>query len=222
MKMGITGWRGFIGSHLKDKIENPILFQGDLRNLEDVKLFTKDCDRIYHVAGKNREGEGDILANNLVATGNLILASKLQDANPEIIFLSSKQAIWNPNSEYGLTKMIEEGIVRKARRWCIFRVPNVFGAGGKPFYNSVIATFTYQLAHKQAVTINNPDETREFIFVEDLVNRLLSPHFFRHMNIKGEKMSVGKIYEFLTTRLGDHPKLKECLEYYQEVDNVSP
>lgn len=215
MKIGITGWQGFIGSYLKDRIENPILFQGDMRNLEEVKIFTQKCDRIYHVAGKNRECEGDLLRNNLVATGNLILSLKLQNISPEIVFTSSKYVEWSSTSEYGMTKLIEESIIKMAERWCIFRVPNVYGAGGRPFYNSVVATFAYQISHGQEVSINNPDDTREFIFVEDLITQLLNPQFLQFSIMTGEVMSIGEIYEYLTTRLGKHKNLKKCLDYYE-------
>jgi len=120
MKIGITGWRGFIGSHLAQRINSPVLFQGDMRNLDAVKEFVGQCDRIYHLAGKNRAGDGEILANNLVATGNLVLATKLLGARTEIVFASSKQVERNPNSEYGMCRLVEENTIRKARKWCIF------------------------------------------------------------------------------------------------------
>jgi len=215
MRIGITGWEGFIGSYLRKRLEDPILFQGDLRDLDKVKGFVKDCQRIYHLAGLNREKEGKILENNIHATGNLILASKLQN-NPEIVFPSSQQVEWNPDSEYGLTKSIEEEIVKRAKNWCIFRIPNVYGPGGKPFYNSVVATFTYQISHGQEVTISNSSDTREFIFVEDLVDELMNPRFSEYVHPKGEVMSIGEIHEYLTSRLGEHKKLKRCLDYYYD------
>ena len=219
MNIGITGWHGFIGSYLKEKIGNPILFQGDLRNLEEVKSFTKGCDRIYHLAGLNRENEGNILANNILSTGNLILSLKLQELNPEIIFLSSRQVEWNPCSEYGLTKLIEESIVKTAENKCIFRAPNVYGVGGKPFYNSVVATFAYQVAHGQEVTINDPLATREFVFVEDLVDSLVRYKFYKHRRryicVRGEIMTIGEVYEYLTSRLGEHENLKKSLDYWE-------
>lgn len=220
MRIGITGWRGFIGSHLARKIENPVLFDGDIRNLGEVKEFVGQCDRIYHLAGKNRVEEGQILANNLVSTGNLVLATKLTGVNTEIVFASSKQVEWNPGSEYGLTKMIEERIVRNAAKWTIFRVPNVYGPGGKPFYNSVVATFTYQIAYGLDVAISAPNTTREFVYIDDLVDALANPVLHRVVSVHGEVMSIKAIHEYLTTRLGEHEKLKRCLECYKEVKDV--
>jgi len=215
MKIGITGWRGFIGSHLSRCLNNPVLFQDDMRNLDAVKKFVGQCDRIYHLAGKNRAEDGEILANNLVSTGNLVLATKLLGARTEIVFASSKQVEWNPNSEYGTTKMIEENIIRKARKWCIFRIPNVYGPGCKPFHNSVVATFAYQIAHGESCTIQQPHTTREFVYIDDVVVALVEPVWYRVVKVAGEVMSIGEVYEYLTSKLGEHEKLKKCLDYYK-------
>jgi len=216
VKIGITGWKGFVGSRLAKRIDNPMLFQGDMRNLAAVKEFVGQCDKIYHLAGKNRAEDDQILANNLVATGNLVLATKLLEINPEIVFTSSEQVERNPNSEYGMTKMVEESIVRKAQKWSIFRIPNVYGPGCKPFYNSVVATFCYQVAHGLVVSANNPDATREFVYIDDLVDALLEPALHQIVKVSGEVMSIQTVHEYLTSRLGGHEKLKKCLDYYKE------
>ncbi|MBU2052459.1 NAD-dependent epimerase/dehydratase family protein [Patescibacteria group bacterium] len=215
MNIGITGWRGFIGSHLSKRIDDPVLFRGVMSNLEAVKEFMGKCDRIYHLAGKNRAEDGQILANNLVGTGNLVLATKLLGVNPEIVFASSKQVEWNQNSEYGITKMVEENIVRKTTKWCIFRIPNVYGPGCKPFYNSVVATFAHQLAHGETCTTHQPFATREFVYVDDVVDALVEPVLHRVVRVSGEVMSIKEVHELLTSRLGEHEKLKKCLDYYR-------
>ena len=216
MRVGITGAQGFIGSYLKRKIPKPEIFEGDLRDLEKVREFVKNCDRIYHLAGKNRGAPGEILKNNIISTGNLILAMKLENKYPSIIFSSTTQVEWSPDSEYGLTKYIEEEIVKKAKEWCIFRIPNVYGPGGKRFYNSVVATFTYQIANKLPVKIDHPETTREFIYIDEVVEKLITPKFGSCIRLGGETMSIKEIYEFLTSKLGDHKKLKKCLDYYKQ------
>lgn len=217
MKIGITGWKGFIGSHLSKRIDNPVLFQGDMRDLGAVKKFVGQCDRIYHLAGKNRAEEGEILANNLTGTGNLVLAAKLLGVNPEIVFASSKQVEWNPDSEYGMCKLVEEGIVRKARRWAIFRIPNVYGEGCRPNYNSVVATFCWQIANGIEVSVSNPETTREFVYIGDLVAALLNPEMYRVTGIiAGEVMSIREVHELLTIRLEEHEKLARTLNWYKE------
>lgn len=216
MRIGITGWRGFIGSHLAQKIDNPVLFQGNMLDLDAVEKFIGQCDRIYHLSGKNKTEDGRILANNLTSTGNLVLAAKLLGVNPEIVFASSNQVEWNPNSEYGMTKMIEESIVRKSRKWAIVRVPNVYGEGCRPNYNSVVATFCWQIAHGEPCTTIQPFATREFAHVEDVVSALLETVLYRVIRVTGEVMSIKKVHEFLTVRLGEHEKLAETLNWYKE------
>jgi len=198
-----------------------MLFQGDMRDMDTVKNFVGQCDRIYHIAGKNRADEGGILANNLVSTGNLVLAAKLLGKNVEIVFASSRQVEWNPDSEYGMTKMVEESIIRKARKWSILRIPNVYGEGCKPFYNSVVATFAYQIAHGESCTIQQPHTTREFVYIDDVVKALMEPLWYQVARVAGEVMSIREVYEYLTARLGEHEKLKKCLDWYKEAGNDS-
>lgn len=218
MKVGVTGAKGFIGSHLIKVLSSPIVFKGDLTKIEDVRQFVSSCDRIYHLAGKNRANEGEILKNNIISTSNLILSMRLEQKYPEIIFASSQQTIWNPDSEYGFTKLLEEEVVKNAKKWCIFRIPNVYGPGCKPFYNSVVATFCYQLSVGEKVTIHDKNEQREFIYVSDLVQKLLHPKFNSYISPSGEVLSIGEICSLLTERLGEHEKLKICFDSYKEVN----
>lgn len=199
---------------MASRLDDPNLFEGDLTNIDDVCDFVKSCDRIYHLAGKNRESVGKILKNNIIITSNLILALKIKDVDPEIIFASSQQVISSSNSEYGFVKALEEEIIKKANKWCIFRIPNVYGPGGRPFYNSVIATFCYQIARKESVTVHDPSSKREFIFIDDLIDQLLHPEFNAIISLNGEIMTVSEIKYLLTEGLGMHKKLEKCLSYY--------
>jgi UDP-2-acetamido-2,6-beta-L-arabino-hexul-4-ose reductase len=215
MKIGITGANGFVGGHLRKRIENPVIFKGDLKNVDKARNFVKKCDRIYHIAGKNRERLGEVLKNNILATANLIFAMKLEEKYPEIILTSSQQVITFPDLEYGFTKSIEEEIIKKTEKWCIYRIPNVYGPGAKPFYNSVVATFCHQIANNMPSTINEPQTKREFIYVDDLINELLCPEFNTIKSPKGEIISIGELYSLLTDKLGTHKKFEKTLNHYK-------
>ncbi len=143
---------------------------------------------------------------------------KLESKFPEIIFASSQQTIWNSDSEYGFTKTLEEEIIKKAKRWCIFQIPNVYGPGCKPFYNSVVATFCYQLSKGEELTIHDPNAQRNFIYIDDLIKELLLPEFNSYKIPNGEILTVGEICSFLTDRLGEHKNLKACFDYYRQVN----
>ncbi len=184
-------------------------------DLDSVIQFVNGCDRIYHLAGKNRAEKGEILKNNIVSTSNLVYAGMLKETPPEIIFSSSQQVLWGGLSEYGFAKAIEEEIIRRSKKWSIFRIPNVYGPGCRPFYNSVIATFSYQVARGLPVTITDPNAEREFIFIEDLVSDLLNPEFNSYKSPSGEILTVGDVYSLLTDRLGEHKKIEKNLQYYR-------
>jgi UDP-2-acetamido-2,6-beta-L-arabino-hexul-4-ose reductase len=218
-RIGVTGGKGFIGSYLVEALEDPIVFEGDLLSLNLTRDFVRRCDMIYHIAGKNREIPGVILHNNLVATGNLILSMILENYFPAIIFVSSSQVEWDSPSEYSLSKYIEEQIIRDAPHYCIYRVPNVYGPGARPYYNSVVATFCTQIAKGEKLTINDPNSEREFVYIDDLIYWLLKPEFnnFEYrIDVKGEVLSIGEIASFLTDRLGEHKRLEKTLNWYIE------
>lgn len=223
LKIGITGTGGFIGKsllrYLRSKELDPEVLTGNMTDISSVIPFVEKCGRIYHIAGKNREEYGDILKNNLVATGNLILSSFLKKKFPEIVFISSTQIEWNlVKSEYAFVKSIEEVMLAKViKKVCIYRVPNVYGPGSRPFYNSVVATLCYQAARGDELTINDPKSTREFIYIDDLIKQLMKPKFSSYKFVKGEIFSIGKIASFLTNARGAHKNLEKTLKYYEEV-----
>jgi len=212
--IGITGVEGFIGSHLSEKFDSYVGFAGDLTSLDDVRAFVSACDIIYHLAGKNREVSGDILKNNIVSTGNIVLACMLECVTPDIYFISSNQVMWNRDSEYALAKKIEEAIICQTYGWHIERIPNVYGPGARPNYNSVVANFCYNIATGKSLVINDPNVKREFIYVEDLVNNLGNVEFNTCKIHRGEILSIGEIASFLTFGLGTHEKLAKTLDYY--------
>lgn len=220
MQIGITGGGGFLGQALKQAIPQCIEPSGSLVDLAVARSFVRHCDRIYHLAGKNRDDPGKILANNLNATGNLVLGCILEEVDPDLVFASSTQVTTNPRQEYGFTKKIEEDIVKNVRRWQVVRIPNVYGPGGKPFYNSVIATFAWQIAHGEKPQLNDPEATREFIHVHEVVQELQRdlPNAVRSLH--GEVLSIGTVLEYMTTRKGEHARIAECVDYYRRTHEI--
>jgi len=232
MKIGITGANGFIGSHLCKKIKDPIVFKGNLLDFDAVKDFVKECDMIYHVAGKNREIEGVILKNNVLGTRNIIQSMIEQNHFPYLVFLSSTQIEWNSLSEYAISKKTEEDLIKSNldnHQYCIYRIPNVYGPGCKPFYNSVISTFCYQIAIGEELTINDSDSTREFIFIDDLVSQITGEERRgRFVRVWGEVMSIGQVVsallkeENITASESECINLQKTLEYYKRIHGIFP
>lgn len=214
LNIGITGFAGFIGSHLSNRIPKAMGFVGDLTDLVKVRNFIQHCDIIYHLASKHREEEGRIIKNNLVSTANLVYSINRYNPRIKLIFLSSTQTEWSRTSEFGLVKSVEESMVKEVEDWCIFRSPNVYGPYCKPFYNSVIATFCYQIAHNQLLTINDLNEVREFVYVLNLIEKLLSPIYGKVIRINGVRLSIGEIADILQSKEEDDLFLKKTLASY--------
>lgn len=182
-KIGITGQKGFIGSHLYNTLGlfpeefERVDFQNEYFEVE-TKLdeFTSQCDVIVHLAAMNRhESEQVIYETNVRLAQNLVESLKRTNATPHVLISSSTQE--ERGNLYGQSKREgREAIARWANEYdgkvTGLIIPNVFGAFGKPYYNSFIATFCYQLTHGETPNIANDGEVN-LIYVQELVTRII-------------------------------------------------
>jgi len=178
MNVGITGDKGFIGSHLKNYLnlqEAVTIVAFDrtyFESNEKMESFVDQCDVIIHLAGVNRSHDEDIIFNtNISLTQSLIQACLSSSSKPHILFSSSIQE--ERDNVYGRSKkecrLLLEEWAQKSRGSCSGMViPNVFGPFGKPFYNSVVATFCHQVVNGQKPTIIN-DSLLQLVYVNELV-----------------------------------------------------
>ncbi|MBW2964727.1 NAD(P)-dependent oxidoreductase [Candidatus Woesearchaeota archaeon] len=195
MKIGITGHRGFLGNYIlgrlkaNKKVSSVDGFDrpdDDLFDKESLKQFVKDKDVIIHLAALNRAEDMELLNVNLLGTFSLIEA--IAEANQEcrLVFASSfgvygksrkddlidEDFPAQPLSTYGFSKRFgEEMIAYKLKNYAILRISNIYGPGGRPFYNSVIATFVHLAKEGKPLTITGSGEqARDFVFVDDVVD----------------------------------------------------
>ena len=49
-----------------------------------------------------------------------------------------------------------------------------------------------------------------------MVRAMVDPVWYRVVGVSGEVMSIGEVYAYLTTRLGEHEKLARTLNWYKE------
>jgi UDP-2-acetamido-2,6-beta-L-arabino-hexul-4-ose reductase len=119
---------------------------------ERLLSFVSGCDVIVHLAGLNRGDESEVARVNVEITEALLSACRAIGARPHIIFSSSTHIY--RDTPYGKSK---RGCAELIRAWTaetksVFTnliLPNVFGEGGQPFYNSAVSTFCFQLANGQ-------------------------------------------------------------------------
>ncbi|HON19151.1 MAG TPA: NAD-dependent epimerase/dehydratase family protein [Salinivirgaceae bacterium] len=183
IKIGITGQRGFIGTHLTNHLNHyPKQFQivpfedRYFENYSQLCDWVRQCRVIVHLAGVNRHTDAETLyRENLDLTQKLIDACEQTESKPYILFSSSIQE--ERNNHYGNAKRearcrLESWASKNNAQFSGLIIPNVFGPFGRPFYNSVVATFCYQLTHNQTPSIDS-DNQLKLIYVGNLAKQII-------------------------------------------------
>lgn len=178
LRVGITGQIGFVGYHLwhhlrrqSDAVELVPFEDGYYDSPSQLRTFARSCDAIVHLAAMNRGDEKMLYATNVRLVEELLHALDDVQARPHILFSSSiQESLDNP---YGRSKragraLLEQWGTRNGTRMTTFVIPNVFGPFCRPQYNSVVATFSYQLTHGEEPSIQ-VDKEIPLIYVQDLV-----------------------------------------------------
>jgi UDP-2-acetamido-2,6-beta-L-arabino-hexul-4-ose reductase len=183
IKIGVTGSNGFIGWHLCRFLEldntkfELIEFDRDWFNeITNLDYFVSKCDIIVHLAGLNRHSDDTAIYNTNVGLSEKLLESfKRTDFKGQVIFSSSIQEERNNifgNSKKIARKLFSNWASLSEGRFQGLIIPNVFGAFGVPFYNSVISTFCHQLVNGENPNIEN-DASLNLIYINDLVKRIV-------------------------------------------------
>jgi UDP-2-acetamido-2,6-beta-L-arabino-hexul-4-ose reductase len=55
----------------------------------------------------------------------------------------------------------------------VFRLPNVFGKWCKPNYNSVVATFCYNIARNLPIKVNDDQAALTLVYIDDVIERFI-------------------------------------------------
>jgi UDP-2-acetamido-2,6-beta-L-arabino-hexul-4-ose reductase len=178
----ITGSSGFIGKNLvaslqqrKDVVIRPFDINDDQ---ETLKKFLATADIIFHLAGVNRPvNEDEFQSGNVGLTSTIVDLLRIMKRTPTIVFSSSIQAtLDNP---YGRSKKLAEDIIRQysyetRAKAFVFRLSNVYGKWCRPQYNSVVATFCYQIANDLPITISDSSKEIEIVYIDDVVHKFIS------------------------------------------------
>lgn len=175
LTVGLTGARGFVGKHtllaLRDQGCSVIEAARDtFIDPEKLGEFVRNADVIVHLAGANRGAVDEVAKANVDLAWAIVWACEAEDVSPQIIYVSSTQE--TESNPYGASKR-EAGEVlmdwgrRNGATVTTLVVPNVFGPGCQPFYNSVVATFCHQLTRGEEPQVV-VDKELELIWVGDL------------------------------------------------------
>ena len=200
MKILVTGAYGFVGRNLVSTLKNIRdnkdrtrdlttdleIFEYDLGvSDEEFRRFCRECDFVFNLVGVHRPKDDEAYMK-----GNFGFLSTLLDTLKEcnntcpVMLSSSVQADFD--NPYGESKRAAENAAfeyaeQTGAKVYVYRFSNLFGKWSKPNYNSVVATFCYNIAHDLPIQIRDRDYEMKLIYIDDVVDELLcclkgSPH----------------------------------------------
>jgi UDP-2-acetamido-2,6-beta-L-arabino-hexul-4-ose reductase len=182
INIGVTGSNGFLGSHLSQFlalqqefsiIKFDRIFFNDSKKLDD---FVLKCDVIVHLAAINRHMDAKVIYDtNVFLVKTLIESLYRTKKKPHIIFSSSIQE--GRDDSYGKSKkdcrlLLSEWAHKKRAIFSGLIIPNVFGPFGRPYHNSVIATFCDEITKGKVPKVHVDNELK-LIYVGDLVDKII-------------------------------------------------
>jgi UDP-2-acetamido-2,6-beta-L-arabino-hexul-4-ose reductase len=190
LRVLITGPRGFIARNLEASLRSVVEVQIQVTThdrqdkLESLPIKIKEADVIFHLAGVNRpQNPSEFRITNFELTDFICaqMVSSIRETNTQkhLIFASSTQAL--EDNEYGVSKKQAEQRISLITQEpsgnlsaAIFRLPGVFGRWSRPNYNSVVATFCFNLVHGRVLEIQNRDKVVKLVAVDDVVLPMIS------------------------------------------------
>lgn len=153
--VALTGGNGFLGWHTRaalreENIEARLIPVGAGFDAESAAENLNGIERIIHLAGVNRADDDEVRDGNTQFAQQLAEAIRAASEPPRtVVFANSTQS--EGTSVYGRAKREAAGILAAAAtdvgaEFVDVVLPNIFGEHGRPFYNSVTATFCHLVA----------------------------------------------------------------------------
>ncbi len=210
--------------------ENLEIVEEDLRNT-NLNDLTKDIDYIFHLAAMASvplSVENPIECNDVNVNATVKLLKAAADNNVKKIVFSSSSAVYGenrnmplketeplmPTSPYAASKASCELYLRSfydsyGLNYTALRYFNVFGPkqDKNSQYAAVIPNFISALLEgEQAVIYGDGEQTRDFVYVKDIVRANIAACESDYNGIvnvaSGEKLTINRLYEIVKNTLG--------------------
>lgn len=182
MKIGITGADGLLGYHLRALLhslggcEVRLAGRQTFADRDALDRFVRGLDGIAHLAGMNRGDESEVETTNTALAASLVAALERTGSAPIVVYANSTHI--ERDTGYGRGKRAAAGRLSQwagtsGAKFCDLVLSNVFGEFGRPYYNSVVATFCHQIAVGETPEIH-VDGVIELVHAQDVARRILS------------------------------------------------
>ena len=205
MNVLVTGANGFIGKNLiiyLNELNINVLTYTRENSIQDLPDLIKKSNFIIHLAGENRpKDEKDFNNVNVQLTKSICESIRFTGKHIPIILASSTQAAFD--NAYGESKLEAELILKKLESDTgnpihIYRLPGVFGKWCKPNYNSVVATFCYNISNNLSIQVNDSSLELNLVYIDDVVGEFIN--IVQKKQVSKKERSIQPEYKI---KLGD-------------------
>lgn len=209
----VTGADGFIGKNLVAQLRNEqieVISYNKKNTINQLIEYVNHADFIFHLAGVNRPKDiSEFEKGNVCFTEKLLNIMKENKRKIPILFSSSIQS--EMDNPYGISKRkAEQEVFRYGNETgaevFVYRLPNVFGKWCKPNYNSVVATWCYNIANNLPIHIDDPNKKLNLVYIDEVVEE-----FIQALNGNANKAENG----FCSIKRVFQVSLKEIAEKLQ-------
>ncbi len=214
------------------------LVRGDINDRPKLWSLLQDVDCVYHLAARVIVPESVLYPRdyNLVNVGGTVtLMEAMRDVGVKRVILISSGTIYgnqrnqpmkescrpNPRSPYAVSKLSAEYYVRTiGNLWGIetvcLRVFNAYGPGQPlpPSHGPVIPYCLRQALDNGTIVVHgNGKQTRDYVFVEDVVDAMIAASFTDKINRliinvgSGKETSVNEIVKTVIELTGTKPEI---------------
>lgn len=196
--VAMTGAGGFLGWHTRAALLETGTNVAAVRvganfALEEATEAIDGAPRLIHIAGVNRGSEDDILAGNVGFADQIAAALRRADTPPAVVVNANSIQAGN-GSAYGGAKARAADLLAAAAQevgsqFIDLKLPNIFGEHGKPFYNSVTATFCHLISRGKEPTVEH-DKELTLLHAQNAADLLTGAAAPEHQEILQERESV--------------------------------
>ncbi|MGH3751842.1 MAG: NAD-dependent epimerase/dehydratase family protein [Pseudonocardiaceae bacterium] len=224
--LAVTGAGGFLGWHTRVRARAQGAGQvtavrlGAGTSIAAVTKAISGVDRLLHLAGVNRGTPPEIRSGNTALARQLAAGLRRADPPPAtVVYANSTQA--GNGTHYGTVKREAAEILATAAAdigvdFVDLRLPNLFGEHGRPFYNSVVATFAHQLAHNGQPAVD-VDRELTLLHVQDAAKLLLTAKPGHPADADASRRTVSSLLDTLSRfasryQVGEIPELLDAFD----------
>ena len=180
-RIAVTGAAGFIGGALCARIDREPGFRAKRivrADFAEGRLEERlaGCEAVVHLAGESRSADPDALyLINMELTRQVADAVRKTPGIRRVLFGSTtheaRESTYHASKRDGRARFdalaAELGIEASG-----VLMPNVFGPGGRPFYNSAVSTFCKLRAEGKPLPVHPDAGTVKLIFIDRLADAL--------------------------------------------------